>query len=136
MHLILMLIKLDSWQLATNFSWYIVVYRIGCALADWSDACRSLGCDAFLAQRRRCLVQGSAVARGGGGGSRRRRTAVAIVVYAICAYQLSGTRSLLNMNWITRPGIDRALLSEFTNFIPKLLLKRKQKFVNRYFSVD
>ena len=120
-----MLIKLDSWQLATAFSWYIVVYRIGCAPVGWSDACRSLGCDAFLAYK--TTVSGL--------GLRRRATATArrtaaVVVYAICAYQLSGTRSLLNMNWITR---HRASTEDYGQNLQILQKKDKQKFVNRYF---
>ena len=111
-----MLIKLDSWQLATTFSWYIVVYRIGCAPVGWSDACRSLGCDAFLAYTDDGVWARAAAARHGDDGA---------------AY--SGSRSVRNLcvsaerNKVTfeyeldhkTPGIDRGLWSEFTNFTKK-----------------
>ena len=67
-----MLIKLDSWQLATTFSWYIVVYRIGCAPAGWSDACRSLGCDAFLRKPTAVSGLGWRRRRGDGDGVQRQ----------------------------------------------------------------
>ena len=116
-----MLIKLDSWQLATTFS------RLSIELGVLQQAGLTV---VVLWAATHFLRIGGVWAMAAA--SQRRRTA-AVVVYAICAYQLSGTRSLLNMNWITRPGIDRALWSEFTNFIQKVLIKGKQKFVNRYF---
>ena len=118
-----MLASYSEFVLATTFSRYIVVYRIGCAPAGWSDGCRSLGCDAFLAYWR-CLGYGSGVAATAYGGSRGVRN--------LC---VSAERNKVTFEYELdhKTGHRPSTIVRIYKFYPKGIAQRKAKICHTCF---